>query len=137
MSKSFVTTPQTKQKYNWDFDNDGKITSNDLIGQFDENRDGNLDAGELSVFAEQLASQLEYNNSLLSQLHSMEIAELASQHELQSKNDQIRKLSMECETLSADLASTKRQLKIAEGVSDNMSKQSRDARLETGIIIKL
>ena len=114
----------------WDADGDGKLTSKDFMKSYDKDGDGLLDSNEVSVLAEQLSSQLDYNNSLLEQMQDLEEMQLAGQRELQSKQDQLRQVMQVNDQLNADLGETKRKLKITQEIADSMSEQCRDARVE-------
>ena len=118
----------------WDADGDGKLTSKDFMKNYDKDGDGLLDVGEVGALAEQLSSQLDYNNSLLEQMQDLEEMQLAGQRELQTKQDQVRQAMQANDQLSADLNDTKRKLKITQEIADSMSEQCRDARVEANSI---
>jgi chromosome segregation ATPase len=115
----------------FDSDGNGKVDVDELLAQFDSDHDGNLGKDELQHFAEQLSNQLEFNNTLLQQLHSMEESQLNLQKELQNKQDSLQRALKASDDAKAEVNEAKRKLKIAQEVSDNMTKQSRDMRAET------
>ena len=118
----------------WDVTGDSKIDGSDFLYTFDKNKDGSLGRDELNALAEQLSSQLEYNNSLLEQMRTLEEMQLAGQRELIAKQDQVKHLMEENKEIIAELSETKRKLKITQEIADSMSKQSRDARLEANAL---
>ena len=114
----------------WDADGDGKLTSKDFMKSYDNDGDGLLSTDEVGALAEQLSTQLDYNNNLLEQMQELEEMQLAGQRELQSKQDQLRQVVQANDQLAADLIDTKRKLKITQEIADSMSEQCRDARVE-------
>jgi chromosome segregation ATPase len=114
----------------WDVSGDGKIDANDFLTAFDKNKDGSIGKDELQALADQLSSQLEYNNMLLEQMRNLEEMQLAGQRELISKQETIKQMTDSNQAYRSELTETKRKLKIAEEISDSMSKQCRDARVE-------
>jgi chromosome segregation ATPase len=114
----------------WDVSGDGKIDANDFLAAFDKNKDGVVGKDELQALADQLSSQLEYNNTLLEQMRQLEEMQLSGQRELILKQDTIKQLTETNQSYRGELSETKRKLKIAEEISDSMSKQCRDARIE-------
>jgi chromosome segregation ATPase len=114
----------------WDATNDGKIDANDFLSAFDKNKDGNLGKDELQGLADQLSSQLDYNNTLLEQMRSLEEMQLAGQRELIAKQDVVKQLTEGNNELRNEVAEAKRQLTITKEIADSMSKQCRDARIE-------
>jgi hypothetical protein len=76
----------------WDADGDGKLTSKDFMKSYDNDGDGLLSTDEVGALAEQLSTQLDYNNNLLEQMQELEEMQLAGQRELQSKQDQLRQV---------------------------------------------
>jgi hypothetical protein len=64
------SSSSSSASYAWDYDNDGHVSGNDLLNQFDVNRDGILDRNEIQLVGEQLSKQLDYNNALLVRIHS-------------------------------------------------------------------
>lgn len=114
----------------WDASGDGKIDAHDFLTAFDKNKDGSIGKDELQALADQLSSQLEYNNMLLEQMRNLEEMQLAGQRELIAKQDTIKQLTEASHSYRSELVETRRKLKIAEEISDSMSKQCRDARVE-------
>ena len=80
--------------------------------------------------AEQLNSQLEYNNCLLEQLRISEEEQLECHRELSSKQDAIKRLTTTIEEGRNETAELKRKLKVTEEIANTMSQQAREARLE-------
>lgn len=120
--------------FKWDVSGDGKVDSIDFLSAFDTDKDGQLGRAELDTLADQLSHQLEYNNSLLSQVHVLEQDKLANQRELQAKQEHIKKLSDVAEQIHNELLETTKKFKIAQDVADTMAKQSKDLRLEINSI---
>mmetsp|Transcript_9108 Transcript_9108/g.13709 ORF Transcript_9108/g.13709 Transcript_9108/m.13709 type:complete len:805 (-) Transcript_9108:229-2643(-) len=114
----------------WDSSGDGKLDSTDFLAAFDKNKDGSLGKDELQALADQLSTQLDYNNTLLEHMRSLEEMQLAGQRELVAKQDQVKQLTSMNEELHAELHESKRKLKITQEIADSMSKQCRDARVE-------
>jgi len=118
----------------WDTTGDGKIDANDFLAAFDKNKDGVVGKDELQALADQLSSQLEYNNTLLEQMRNLEEMQLAGQRELITKQEAIKQLTDVNNGFRNELTETRRKLKIAEEIADSMSKQCRDARVEANSI---
>ena len=116
--------------YRWDYNNDGKIDFQDIRSGFDRNNDGILDDSELAVLSEQLTNQLEYSNSLLSQVQSLEQQQLEYQRDFRNKDDLIQRLTNERDNLVTENSDVKKKLKIAQDLADSLSKHSRDYRIE-------
>mmetsp|Transcript_8766 Transcript_8766/g.13100 ORF Transcript_8766/g.13100 Transcript_8766/m.13100 type:complete len:805 (+) Transcript_8766:94-2508(+) len=114
----------------WDSTGDGKLDSTDFLASFDRNKDGSLGKDELQALADQLSTQLDYNNTLLEHMRSLEEMQLAGQRELVAKQNQVKQLASMNEGLHAELHEAKRKLKITQEIADSMSKQCRDARIE-------
>ena len=116
--------------------NDSKVDESDLMKGFDDDGDGKLDASELKRIADQLNSQLEYNNSLLEQLRISEEQQLECQRELSTKQNMIKRLSMSVEESKNEATELKRKLKVTEEIANTMSQQAREARLEMASVKK-
>jgi chromosome segregation ATPase len=121
---------------NYDWDNNGSVTKDDLMRTFDTNHDGVLDAEELSAFTEQLTSQLEYNNTLLNQIQSLEQNNLVLQKDLHVKQEFLIQNSKTIDSVKEDLAETKRKFKIVQDISENLTRQLRECRLENNLLKK-
>lgn len=116
--------------FNWDTNKDNKIDASDLLAAFDSSNDGQLSGDELRQLAEQLSSQLEYNNMLLNQVHALEQDKLLCQRELQNKQEAAAKMLETIEQQNSDVNEAKRKLRVSQEISDTMSKQSKDSRTE-------
>lgn len=116
--------------HRWDSNADGNFNYQDLMGSFDANKDGVLDQSELSVLVGQLSNQLEYSNSLLSQVQQLEQGQLENQRETKIKDEKIRRLAQERDYLETENNDIKKKLSIAQDLADSLSKNSRDYRIE-------
>jgi chromosome segregation protein len=134
MSLSDIRASLQSNWAQWDITGDGNIGGDDFLSAFDKNKDGNLGRDELNALAEQLSTQLEYNNSLLEQMRSLEEMQLAGQRELLAKQEAVKQLSDANDAMNEELRETKRKLKITQEIADSMSKQSRDARVEANAL---
>lgn len=114
----------------WDTSGDNKLDATDFLSAFDKNKDGQLDSDELQQLAQQLSSQLEYNNSLLEQMRSLEEMQLSAQRELQAKQEALKQAIGIADEMRSELSEAKRKLKITQEIADSMSKQCREARIE-------
>jgi chromosome segregation ATPase len=117
-------------KFNWDRNNDGNISANDVLNAFDENNDGVLDADELRTLSEQLSSQVADNNALLVQIGRLETENFAYRKELQTIKDAGRSSEQSKSKLLDDVEDCRKKLKLAQDVADNLTKQIRDARAD-------
>ena len=111
-----------------------KVDEKDLISNFDSNRDGVLDVSELHVLSEQLTNQLQYNNTLIAQVQSLEQENFSLQQELHSQREMIRTTSKNYGDSSNEVADLKSKLKTTQGIVENLSKQMRDCRLENDLL---
>ena len=57
-----------------DEDGDGTVSGAEMIGAFDKDHDGKLDAAELEDISRAYAGQIDYSNTLLNQIADMEHA---------------------------------------------------------------
>lgn len=124
------------ERFNWDANNDGKITNEDLLLAFDTNHDGVLDASELQTFTEQLAAQLEYNNQLLEQIQTLERDKFSLQKELHSKQEQIISGGKGNENLREEIKDLVHRLKTTQDIVETLTKQLRECRLENANLKK-
>ena len=113
-----------------------RISEEDIVSKFDANRDGVLDAKELHVLSEQLTNQLQYNNTLLAQIQSLEQENFSLQQELHSQREMIKNSTRKHGEAANESADLQRKLKLAQGIVDNLSKQLRDCRLENDLLKK-
>lgn len=134
MSLSDIRASLQSNWSQWDVTGDGKIGGDDFLSAFDKNKDGSLGRDELNALAVQLSTQLEYNNSLLEQMRSLEEMQLAGQRELLAKQEAVKQLTEANDAMNDELRETKRKLKITQEIADSMSKQSRDARVEANAL---
>lgn len=117
--------------FNWDVDNDGRTSYADLMSNFDKNHDNKLDGDEIMVLAEQLSSQLEYNNTLLQQVQQLEHEQVEAHKELRSKVDTIRMLNQESERMKFEIGDLKKKLSVAHEMTESLARQSREYRGES------
>lgn len=106
------------------------IDASDIMGKFDADNDGRLDASELKRLSDQLNSQLEYNNTLLEQLRQSEESQLTLQKEIKAQQENHKRALSANEEHHAVVTDLKRKLKVTQEIADTMSSQARDARLE-------
>jgi chromosome segregation ATPase len=111
-----------------------KVDEKDLISNFDSNNDGVLDVAELHVLSEQLTNQLQYNNTLIAQVQSLEQENFSLQQELHSQRELIRNVSKNYGESSNEVADLKSKLKTTQGIVENLSRQLRDCRLENDLL---
>jgi chromosome segregation ATPase len=71
------------------------------------------------------------NNSLLEHLRGLEEASLLAQREAASSNDKIKKLTRANDDLTAEMAETKRKLKIAQEIVESSSSRIKTSQRDT------
>ena len=114
----------------FDSDGDGKVSASELLSVGDTDGDGKLDAKELQTVAERFSEQIKYSNMLLEQIQNFEEKALASQKEIQEKQQALRQALSVCDAAKEEANEYKRKLAVQTEVAANMSEQCKDARLE-------
>jgi Ca2+-binding EF-hand superfamily protein len=74
----------------WDQDDDGDIDVDDILAAFDTDGDGQIGSNELQKLAEQLSSQVDYNNMLIEHLKSMEEEQVRIQEDMKEKQNALK-----------------------------------------------
>ena len=81
----------------FDSDGDSKVSASELLSVGDTDGDGKLDAKELQTVAERFSEQIKYSNMLLEQIQNFEEKALASQKEIQEKQQALRQALSVCD----------------------------------------
>ena len=120
----------------WDKDNDGSLTSHDLMLGYDTNQDGMLDATEIQGLSTQLSNQLDYNNSLIVQLQELERENARKNMEIHNQQEIIRNNVKNVEDLKSQLSEAARKQRVVQDIADNLNKQLREYRIENDMMRK-
>lgn len=113
-----------------------KINEAELFSSLDANRDGVLDTTEFHALSQQLTNQLQYSNSLLSQIQALEEENFSLQQELHSQREFIKQCSQNSGELKDEVSGLKHKLKMTQGIADTLSKQLRECRIENDMLKK-
>lgn len=118
----------------WDQDDDGDIDVDDILAAFDADGDGQIGSNELQKLAEQLSSQVDYNNMLIEHLKTMEEEQVRIQEDMKEKQNALKQAIAVGDAARSEANDLRRKLAISQEVAENMSNQCRESRVEVSAL---